>query len=101
MQLVITIFVVILVIFLVVLMALPVPNYGLATPCPACADRKDPQGVWHWSAVARHYLDHRAATMHAMIKWLKRMSQARGTCNECARALNMVAIEFATIVSDL
>ena len=96
----IVISVAILVIFLAAFMALPVPNYGLVTPCPACDDRRDPEGVWHWSAVARHYPDHRAATMQALIRWLKRMSQARGTCNECARVLNMVAIELATIVTD-
>ena len=100
MLLVIAIFAVILVIILAVFMALPEPNYGLATPCPACPDRKDPQGVWHWSAVARHYPAHRAATMHAMIRWLKRMSQAQGTCNECSQVLNMVAIELATIITD-
>ena len=100
MQLII-VFVVIFVVFLVVLMALPVPNYGSATPCQPCADREDPQGVYHWSAVARHFPDHRAATMHEMIRWMRRMSQARGTCSECARVLNMVAIECATIISNL
>ena len=75
MQLII-VFVVIFVVFLVVIMALPVPNYGSATPCKACADREDPQGVYHWSAVMRHFLDHRAATTHEMIRWMRRMSQA-------------------------
>ena len=100
MLLVIAVIVAVLVIFFVAFMALPVPNYGLGTPCPSCPDRKDPAGVWHWSAVARHYPGHSAATMHKLIKWLKRMSQAQGVCNDCCRVLNMVAIELATIVTD-
>ena len=81
-------------------MALPAANYGLARQCPSCPDRKDTEGVWHWSSVARHYPDFNAASMQSLLKWLKRMSQQTGTCNDCSRVLNMVAIELATIVID-
>ena len=91
---------VVLVIILGAVMALPMPNYGMATACPSCPDRKDSKGVWHWSSVVRHYPDFNAATMQSLLKWLKRMSQAHGVCNDCSRVLNMVAIELATIVID-
>ena len=100
MLLVIVICAVSLVIVVGAVMALPEANYGMATPCPSCPDRKDTKGVWHWSSVARHYPDFNAATMQSLLRWLKRMSQNPGTCNECSRVLNMVAIELATIVID-
>ena len=100
MLVVIVVTLVLLVIFVVAFMALPVPNYGISMPCLSCRERKDPDGVWHWSAVARHFPVQSAATMHKLIKWLKHMSQAPGVCNDCSRVLNMVAIELAVMVTD-
>ena len=87
--------------FLIVIMALPAPHYGANSPCQACVEREDPQGVMAWSGIIRHFPGNRAATLNEMILWLTRMAGARTTCSACARLVNLLAIEFATIISNI
>ena len=86
---------------LIVIMALPVPYYGTNSPCQACVERDDPHGVMSWSGIIRHFPGNRAVTLNEMILWLRRMAGARTTCSACARLVNLLAIEFATIVSNI
>ena len=81
-------------------MSLPPPNYGLGSPCLSCRDRKDSDGVWRWSAEARHFPLQSAAAKLRLLKWVQDMSQSVGVCNECSRVLNMVAIEMAIMATD-
>ena len=81
-------------------MSLPAPNYGLNTPCASCRDRKAPDGVWRWSSVARHYPFQNAEAKLRLLTWLRDMLSAPGVCNECARVLNMVAVELAIMATD-
>ena len=77
-----------------------VPRFGVDPPCQACADRTDPTGVMAWSQIIRHYPTTRAATVNEMVLWLTRMLGARTTCNECARQVLVLAIEFINIISN-
>ena len=81
-------------------MAMQAPRYGADPPCQACADRLDQNGVMAWSQIIRHYPNNRAATNNKMVLWLTRMLGARATCNECARLVNVLAIEFINIISN-
>ena len=81
-------------------MSLSSPNYGLNTPCVSCRDRNAPDGVWRWSSVARHFPVQNAEAKLRLLTWLRDMLAAPGVCNECARVLNMVAVELAIMATD-